>query len=675
MRTSISPPTVSGDWSTRTTDAYSDDASRDPFSLLQDIDFNDRHAVRGAHGWIAEAPALRRFCERACDGRDPVGFRGALATLILSERAEERHPPPDAIGALATLLRDQGEERRPPLDAIPGNRADALATLADQLSPRGAAELLQSLDAHPAPNDFSEHLTPADRWALAGHVFLRQAETEAQTRAYTLVRTEVQTKAQTKAPITAQIRAQISPPPEGFERAGQAWRTAAIALQEARRYELAADTATQGADAHTRATRYALAAETHCDAGEFYAQAGLCERAAQAYTAAALACTLAKLPEDAAKNVWRKAAGMWEALAADCAGKEDWSAAADASSAAADAYVLAGQAGAAVPAYRLAADYYGGAAQPEQRARALLGSADADLRAGRHDARARTYREAAQAFAQAELPELAADAYMREVDVHMQRSGLSWNSETLSIEGDIGYPDPQAAPFERAALAYTRATDSELSTRAWQAVDALRRAGYAYLEARLPGRALDAFVNQSRVLQTLDATRLADAAAYEAEAASELAAGRHYPAMRALREAAERYVLERKLEAAAQTYGAAAQCHMNAGMHAWAAYAFTEAAQTYTQAAQAPAPTNNQMLAPTNNQAGAPANKVDEQNRLHALAGEAWEWVAYAWAQEGGRRSEGEDAVAMAKAAFERAGQPDRQVRDYWTVRRTLPRP
>lgn len=466
------------------------------------LNFNDAEAVEHVHQRLTEAPALVRFCDRVFDGQDPTGVRRAVGTLMLYHCAAERH-----------------QNRL----AIPGNYFGAMEMLAARLSPTGKDELRQTLDASTGSNDFSDYLA-ADRFRLAGQVWLAQGDADHASEAFAL--------------------------------AAHAWATAAKAFLLANDAELAAQMYVKAAEAQTREGGYRQVAELYQSAAATCATAGLQAWAAELFTAAAVACMVAPQSEevhpDEVQAAWLSAADAWRE--ATCANPQGLSGA-HAWYKAADACMQAGQPGMAADDYLQAANLYGHMGQPEAQARAALAAAGARRQAGQPELAAAAFKVATQAFTQMGQHESAAHAYMQLADLYTQ---LGANYRMRALEA-----------WQNAAGAYARA---ELHARA---AHAHLKAAYIY----------ESFANVRLQAGTPDLAAInwrEAAAAWKRAAASHLAAGQHKEAETASCKAAE---AEQRHADAADLWLANALVEAKGYTHlAWheeAAAAWSEVATSY----------------------------------------------------------------------------------------------
>lgn len=134
-------------------------AADDRAALLEGLNFSDARAVELAHQGL-QSLSLALFPAEFFDGVDRDRLAHALAALMLFQEAEQQYETTACITP------------RP---------QEALKTLIGRLTPIGQDALFQSVENPQDENVFSKYLAEADRYCLAGHLYLARAYTYRRT--------------------------------------------------------------------------------------------------------------------------------------------------------------------------------------------------------------------------------------------------------------------------------------------------------------------------------------------------------------------------------------------------------------------------------------------------------------------------------------------------------------
>lgn len=484
---------------TRPSDTVAATGGHDAWPVVSEtLDFNNRQALIEAHQQLTQVPALTRFCDEAFGGVDEAANRTAVATLILCLHADAR------------------TQRT---DLIPGNRDDALTTLARRLTPTGETRLRQSLGAHAAENPFSQRLAQADRLALIAHVYrnrfdeleqafppapahaTRSTRVDAWVRAAALLgaRTdaceqavnhyEEAARAYTQAGRPAQVAATWAALAALWRQAGEpaqaveAARNAVLAYREAEDSWQAANALVMVAEAEQQANRPAEAATAFLLASDVYTEMNAHAQAARLLGRAAPLCEHAFGLE--------MAITIYTAAAHTCLEAHEPKSAAIHFLSAAEGYAHLGQDGSAAERFEDAAHAWLAEEEPdsEQQALRAFEAADQFFMSAAESVHAR-----AAGFAVAH-PTWAAPLY---------GAAAGWHERSAAVREAMAERAAAEEAFGLAADNFAQAGECDRAAGKHQrAATWFKRAATAYGLARLPERAATALAAANACLESV----------------------------------------------------------------------------------------------------------------------------------------------------------------------------
>lgn len=521
--------------------------------------------------------------------------------------------------ALITLILYRcAHERQQSTGAIDQSRERALATVAERLSPVSQEELLQTLDSNAAPSAFCRYLAEADRLCLAGHVYVAQGKARHSTENFVRA-------AQTYA-AAAQSYLLMNEPgqaAEAYQQCALAYWSASLTGEALEALTMAADTLVQGNLLDLAKRDYATVIREYETWATELKQAGLHEQAEHA--------------NNAALAIHNKIADLHCRRAAECLQQNlGWKAASKYSKAAMS-YTNGGQ--------------HLRAAQCEQEAAKILLASEAPESAARH------LVAAACAYGQAKEYPRCVGAFEKATAIYAQKNMYHQLKSTYPQLAQAWAVTDDPERHLHMAKAFLAATEACMRLHAQEAEKAGRRSVVTVYQNEAKNNYTEAVAARDAACTPQTARAIGHAllkfaqvctkARWPALAGAAYAdVAREKQAIEAFENAVDLCLEEPRRDDAADTW-----LQLGDYLMAWGSYRAAE--QVFQKAAEL------------------------REEQVHGVVnwvktGEAWERVAYACATQGRRELELEDALSKAKAAYEHAGPPIREVRRYWGSELTL---